>query len=91
MNLLFWGLTMGVVGKVLLGVAVLRVHLGVMREHKIDDAVIKVMKREKWITIFALFLILVGYLMEITFYEFTPLLHCGIGTCGEVFNTFFSN
>lgn len=82
MNLLFWGLTIGMVGKVILGIAVLRVHMGIMHEHKIDGVVIKSIQRERWVTFFALFLILLGYTMEIVFYEFTPLFHCPLGDCG---------
>ncbi len=34
MNLLFWGLTFGMLGKVLLAVAVLKAHSQIAHEHK---------------------------------------------------------
>ena len=79
MNLLLWGLTVGVVGKLVLGIAVLRVHAGIVHEHKIDNAVIKSMKRERWVTILGVVLIVAGYFMEITFYGGTGFTDC-IGT-----------
>ncbi len=81
MNLLFWGLTVGVVGKVLLGAAVLRAHAGILHEHKIDGVVLKAMRKERWITIVGLLLIVFGYLCEIIFYGYTPLLTCEFGDC----------
>ena len=79
MNLLFWGLTISVIGKIILGIAVLRVHSGIVHEHKIDGVVLRAMKREKWVTIIGLSLIVIGYIMEILFYGFTPFMDFGFG------------
>lgn len=90
MNLLFWGLTTGVIGKVLLAVGVLKAHAEIIQEHKIDLKVIKSFRMERWITITGLLLIVIGYAMEVYFYGFTPLLTCTTGDCaaalGEALN-----
>ena len=84
MNLLLIGLTLGTVGKLVLGIAVLRVHVGILKEHRIDNAVLKAIKREQWVTLFALLLIVLGYVFEIIFYGGTPLLTCTGGECGAL-------
>lgn len=72
--LLFWGITLGMVGKILLGIAVLRVHMGIFREHKIDDVVLKTIKRERTITYIALLLIVIGYGIEMIAFGYLPTL-----------------
>ena len=81
MSLLFWGLTIGTTGKVLLAIGVLRAHSEIAHEHRIDDKVIRSFKVERWLTIFGLFLIVVGYGMEIYFYGYTPMLTCSSDEC----------
>ena len=84
MNLLLIGITLGTIGKLLLGVAVLRVHLGILHEHKIDEVVLNSIKREQTITLAALALILVGFLFEILFYAgSTDLLTCVGSECAN--------
>jgi hypothetical protein len=72
MTILFWGLTIGVLGKVLLAISVIMVHGKIVHEHKIDGAVIKEMKHEKNLAIGAVVLVLLGYLLEVIFYGFVP-------------------
>ncbi len=77
MNLLLWGITLGTIGKLILGIAVLRVHVHILREHKIDNVVLKSLKREQVVTIFGLLLIVIGYAFEIFFYYgSTEFLSC---------------
>jgi len=77
MSLLLWGLTIGTIGKIVLGVAVLRVHVYILREHTIDDVVLRALKREQVVTIVGLAFIIVGYLCEVSFYTMsTNLLNC---------------
>jgi len=76
MNLLFWGLTTSVVGKVLLGVGILKAHGQITHEHRIDAKVLHTFHTEKILTILGLFLMVLGYALEIYFYGFTPLLTC---------------
>ncbi len=90
MNLLLWGLTLGTVGKLVLGLAVLRVHIRIFQEHSIDGVVLTAIKREHLITIFALSLIFIGYVLEVLFYSgSTGLLECVGAECtGAIENAF---
>jgi len=76
MNLLFWGLTIGTLGKVMLAVGVLIAHSQLVHERKIDWRVIKSFRLEHSITIAGLFFIVVGYGLEIYFYDFVSMLDC---------------
>lgn len=76
MNLLFWALTIGVVGKILLAVGILKVHYVMAQERNIDDRVIHSFKYEKVVTLTGVFLIIVGYLCELYFYNGASLLSC---------------
>jgi len=68
-NLLFWGLTLGVIGKVLLGVTVIAVHLKIVKEHKIDGVVLKEMRRERNLAIVGIIFMIVGYILEVLYYQ----------------------
>ena len=81
MNLLFGGLTTGVIGKVLLVVGILKAHGQITHEHRIDAKVLRTFHTEKILTLLGLFLIVLGYAMEIYFYGFTPLLTCVGSEC----------
>jgi hypothetical protein len=72
MTILFWGLTLGFLGKVLLAISVIMVHGKIVHEHKIDRAVIKEMRHERNLAIGAIVLVLLGYLLEVVFYGFVP-------------------
>ena len=78
MSLLFWGLTLGVTGKVLLGVTVMLVHWKIVKEHKIDTLVLREMRREWSFAFVAIILILIGYALELMFYGFIPFYEAGI-------------
>ncbi|MBX9906434.1 hypothetical protein K2X96_00880 [Patescibacteria group bacterium] len=71
---LYTALTLGTIGKLILGIAVLRVHAYIIKEHRIDDVVLRAMKRERYITVGGVILILIGYAMEIYFYANVPLV-----------------
>lgn len=90
MNLLLWGLTLGTIGKLVLGLAVLRVHIYILREHTIDNVVLAALRREQYVTVCGLLLIVLGYLLEIFFYSgTTALLSCSGHECaGAVMNAF---
>jgi len=81
MNLLLIGLTVGTFGKILLGVAVLRVHLGILHEHHIDNVVLRSIKREQVLTLVGLLLIVMGYLFEMFFYTGTLSFLCAGPEC----------
>lgn len=76
MNLLFWGLTISVIGKVMLAVGVLIAHSELAHEKRVDNLVLKSFKVERTLTILGLILIVAGYAMEIYFYGFTDMLTC---------------
>ena len=76
MNILFWGMTLGTAGKLLLGFAVLRVHTRIREERKIDDVVIRSIKREVVFTLIAVVLIIVGYILEVAFYNGLNFFSC---------------
>ena len=61
------GFTLDIIGKILIAISVFLVHNRVMKEKKIDKIAIKEMKRERNIVIIGIFLIILGYLMQIQF------------------------
>ena len=85
MNLLFWGLTISVIGKVLLVIGILKAHGKIVQEQKIDLQVLHTFHTEKMLTILGLIFILIGYALEIYFYGLTQLLTCvGIECSGAI-------
>lgn len=86
MNILFWALTIGVIGKVMLAVGVLMAHSTLAHEHRVDAKVLKSFRKEHTITIIGIALIIIGYLMEIYFYDFIQFLTCNLETCGALLN-----
>ena len=90
MNLLLWGITLGTIGKLVLGWAVLRVHMYIYREHDIDNVVLRAIKREEYITLIALILITIGFVFEVIFYQdSTELLSCIGEECAAAISTAF--
>jgi hypothetical protein len=81
MNILFWGITLGVIGKVLVVLAVLHMHHSLIREHKIDKKVILSYRQERFVTFIGLILIISGYLLEVWFYTPTSMFICEPGNC----------
>ena len=90
MNILFWGITFGTLGKVLVVIAVLFAHHKLGEERQIDNAVIKSFRTEKILTLIGLVLILLGYGLEVYFYGFTTtFLTCqGTACTGAIHNAF---
>jgi hypothetical protein len=89
MNILFWGLTIGALGKVLLGVGVMIAHTSLVKEKRIDMIVLKGYRVEHALTVIGLIMIVVGYFMEIYFYGFTPFLTCTGAECSAaIINAF---
>jgi hypothetical protein len=76
MDFLFWGLTIGVIGKIMVAVGILKVHHIMAEEKKIDDKVIHSFALEKTLTLVGIVLILAGYLLELYFYGMSPFLTC---------------
>jgi len=63
--MLFLGMTLSVIGKGMLGLAIIWVHVTMATERSIDEQVVRAFRRETYITIAALILIAAGYLLEV--------------------------
>ncbi len=81
MNFLFWGLTIGVIGKLMLAVGVLLAHSEILNEKMIDNKVLMRFRTERVLALIGIVLILIGYIMEVYFYGFTPFLTCFGSEC----------
>lgn len=76
MNLLFWALTIGVIGKVMLAAGVLIAHTELAHEKRVDRKVLESFHLERTLTITGILLIVAGYFMEVYFYDFISMLTC---------------
>ena len=65
MQLEIVGLTLDVVGTLMIAFAALRVHHRVLNKHKMDKCVFRAMKKEQVIGIFGAVLVITGYLVQI--------------------------
>jgi len=57
--------TLTLIGDVMIAIVVLNVHTRVAEEHKIDNAVIRYMRRERTYVIIGIILILTGYALKV--------------------------
>jgi len=62
---LITGITLDVIGTVLIAYTVLRVHNRVRKEHHIDSRVLKEMKMERAVGIIGVGLIIAGYVFQV--------------------------
>lgn len=77
MNLLFWGMTLSMLGKVLIASAVIMAHGQIAHEHRIDAKVIRSFHKEKTLTIIGILLVIAGYFAEVHFFGgFGTLFTC---------------
>lgn len=85
MNFLFVGMTLSLIGKSLLALGVVWVHITMANERSIDDLVVRSFRTELFITLFGFTLILAGYILEMTAFgafdsvEVCQGIHCGAG------------
>jgi len=91
MSILFWGITLSLLGKVLLVVGILKAHGKISHNHKIDKEVLHTFHTEKILTILGLILILLGYFLEMYFYGFTPFNDCEFDNCAALLKAATSN
>lgn len=61
----FIGHTMEVLGTLMIAFAALRVHHRVLNEHKIDDKVLRAMKRERAFGVIGVLLVIFGYIAQL--------------------------
>ena len=59
------GHTLDVIGKVMISYTAIAVHNRVRRQHKVDEVVFRQMRREQFVGILGIILIILGYLLEI--------------------------
>ncbi|PIT92877.1 MAG: hypothetical protein COU08_00010 [Candidatus Harrisonbacteria bacterium CG10_big_fil_rev_8_21_14_0_10_42_17] len=64
MNFILLGDTLEMIGAVLIGYTALRVHHRVLNEHKIDDRVVRAMKKEQRFGILGIVLVVVGFFIR---------------------------
>jgi len=64
MNWNFIAYSLDVFGKILIGVSVLLVHRGIMKERKVDLYVIKEIKYEELLTLIGILFIIAGYIIH---------------------------
>ncbi|HBB56796.1 TPA: hypothetical protein DEW47_03065 [Patescibacteria group bacterium] len=61
----FWGFTIGLIGKIMVAFTAIAVHHRFLKEHKVDEGVFKTMKREQFVGILGVILMIIGYFLEI--------------------------
>jgi len=61
----FIGFTLSAIGGLFVGYAAIMVHHRFRKEHKIDDRVFAIMKRESFIGVLGLVFIVIGYALEV--------------------------
>lgn len=74
MDLLLIGMTLSMMGKVILGICVLSVHAKILKEHKIDGDVLSRMNHERYFAILGISFIIIGYLAEIASFGYFDFL-----------------
>ncbi len=85
MSLLFWGMTLSVIGKGLLALGIIWVHITMATERTIDEEVIKAFRKETVITILGFSMILLGYVLEVmALGGFAALINCNDVECAAM-------
>ena len=59
------GHTLEFIGVILIAYTALRVHTRVQKDHKIDNAVVDEMKKERLVGILGIVLIVLGYVLQV--------------------------
>ncbi|MGB0757431.1 MAG: hypothetical protein ACPGO5_03170 [Patescibacteria group bacterium] len=59
------GRTLDVIGKLLVAFTAIMVHHRFLQEHKVDNAVFSVMKREQRMGIWGIVLMVIGFILEL--------------------------
>ncbi len=65
MNWFIIGSTFDVIGKILIGIAVLFVHGRILKKHRISNGVLKRMRKEQILGLLGIVFILIGYFIHI--------------------------
>lgn len=59
------GFTLTTIGEILLGVTILIIHWHILKEHKIDEKVLKQMRQEQVLGVLAITFIAIGFFLQI--------------------------
>jgi len=59
------GFTLDVIGKLMVAFTAVMVHHRFFKEHKVDEKIFRIMKREQLIGILGIILIVIGYLLQL--------------------------
>jgi hypothetical protein len=65
MDLLFMGHTVEFIGKLMIGFTAVAVHYRFWKEHKIDEQVFREMRRERFVGVIGIVLMIVGYFLQL--------------------------
>ena len=60
------GFTLTTIGEILLGVTILIIHWHILKEHKIDEKVLKQMRQEQVLGVLAITSIMIGFFLQIS-------------------------
>lgn len=71
--LLIGGMTLALLGKVLVIIAALQIHTKILKEKKIDGVVLREYRIERRVVILGLFCIVCGYILEVIGLDILPL------------------
>lgn len=66
MNYTIIGFVLTTIGEILLGTMVLIIHWHILKEHKIDVDVLKQMKQEQFLGVFAVASIVTGFFLQVS-------------------------
>lgn len=61
----FLGFTLDVIGKIMVAFTAVMVHHRFLKEHKVDEKVFRIMRREQIVGITGIVLIVIGYLLQL--------------------------
>jgi hypothetical protein len=70
--MLFWGITFGFAGKVLLATSVILVHSKITKEKHIDGLVLMEMRRERNLAFLGIIFMAIGFLLELAAFGLLP-------------------
>lgn len=59
------GFTLDVIGKVMIAFTALMVHHRFRKEHKVDESVFRIMRREQVIGMIGIILIVIGFVLQL--------------------------
>lgn len=65
MELEIIGRTIDVIGKIMVAFTAIMVHHRFLEEHQVDEQVFKTMKRERYVGIVGMIMMVMGYVIEI--------------------------